>query len=375
MNNNRKHYRELQSSDEIHGYFAKCASVVSALKSLCKLSDAEQVWGCTTSAELDVVSHYVDLLGNMMRLLLLKYAYTSYLSDDMQQKLAIDVSNGGMPYGVEVRRLENDFADLCNKDVPWHDYRGKIVDYILVNKSIPRHLQNEMAQQTYRHAVKQGRFMKTFEAPTVSAIGTPDSNGVKYAFIHWALYDTSRCMPVIYIMVAEDSSRSGLVKDDVLKETLSATCESYSQSALKLLTVATGIDEKLAFLHPKQLMRISLGSFSSSDFPEKENSISPLLQGFSENPSEDWVFEWKVEILRSLGSETNKDGMFSGGKRTEVFDVNRAEHGANLSGASEVLRRVVVPHAVYQSLQQGDHPFAETPIYVVGKSGHVALHM
>ena len=189
--------------------------------------------------------------------------------------------------------------------------------------------------------------------------------------VRWAVYDSHRNMPNIYLLGLEDSGDQLLQSDEKRWQRLVEHLTAQSLSTLKLLTIARGIDKDFPDVHPKRLRRIHFGPMYSNRYTRHADVVQDLLSEPEPGSEQDWIFCWTVETLRSKGTTTASSGLF-GSTKSEDFDIDVHAHDEMEAGASKVERGMILPYRPYQRLVERDSPLLR-PIrkYVVGPDGLV----
>jgi len=146
---------------------------------------------------------------------------------------------------------------------------------------------------------------------------------------------------------------------------------NQSLSSLKLVTIATGIDQDFPTVHPKSLKRIHVGPLYSNTFTEHSSELQEILTDHADEPGYDWVLAWTVESLASKGIEYVRTGLF-GQVQKEIYQVDGHTLDTFEAGSSAVQRYMVLPLEAYQTLQDyGPERFADVHKFVVGPDGEV----
>ena len=206
--------------------------------------------------------------------------------------------------------------------------------------------------------------------PRLVPLGTRDPQTRGY-LCHWAVYDTQRNLPNVYLLQLEDSGERSLTQDQRRWPLASEHLLAQSLSSLKLLTIARGFDKDFQDLHPQVLKRLHLGPMYANKLTQHSDTVQDILAESEDEPGQDWVLCWTVETLRAKGSEKTSAGLFVS-VRTEVYDIDPQAPEEVEAGASAIERCMILPYRPYQRLVERDLPqLRGVHKYVVGPDGEI----
>lgn len=356
---------ELTDNALVRRYFAKLERVVSHLRTVVK---TETPGADPGNYETEILTLYLDRLEHGFAALSWKHQFAGVLHNKLPHNLEIDVTDSGLPVFREVIELENDLGRVEEVllDLPTRRaLRKDILDHALKYKVKPRDLQFALARRHYFELLRdQQVFLPRFR-PDFVPVKSLD-NGDRRYLAHWAVYDTQRNIPNIYIMVLDDSGKTPLHKSEELAPHAADALLSQSISTLKLVTIASGFDRDFPTLHPKSLKRVHIGPLYSSSFTRHSDSVQAVLEEHAGSPGDDWIFAWTVETLASKDTQYVSAGLFSE-RREEVFHVDTHGMEAFEAGASGVEKFMILPVVAYQSLvDAGNNSLKSVRKYVVG---------
>ncbi len=287
--------------------------------------------------------------------------------------LTIDRSDSGYPVFQEFLQLGVDLGEARQvlTSLPTRRaLKAEMLDHLLTQRTLPRRQQAQMSRRIYCEILAERPPFLTVNEPDILQVGERSADRRAY-LMHWAVYDSHRNMPNIYLLGLEDSGAQPLFNDERRRTRLKEHLTAQSLSTLKLLTIARGIDKDFPDIHPKRLRRIHFGPMYSNRFTRHADVVQDLLSEPQPGSEQDWIFCWTVESLRSKGSSVRDSGLFS---RTvsEVFDVDVHAREEIDAGASKVERGMILPYRPYQRLVERDLPQLR-PLrkYVVGPDGLV----
>ena len=287
--------------------------------------------------------------------------------------LTIDRSDSGYPVFQEFLQLGIDLgeANQVLTTLPTRRVlKAEMLDHVLTRRSMPRKLQTQMSRRIYCEILAERPPYLTVNAPDIMQVGERSSDRRAY-LVRWAVYDSHRNMPNIYLLGLEESGDRPLLGDERRWPRLVEHVTAQSLSTLKLLTIARGIDKDFPDIHPKRLRRIHFGPMYSNRFTRHADVVQDLLSEPEPGSEQDWIFCWSVETLRSKGTKTTSSGLF-GSTQSEDFDIDVHAHDEMEAGATRLERGMILPYRPYQRLVERDSPQLR-PLrkYVVGPDGLV----
>ena len=355
-------------------YFAKVQRIFAMLGRIA----AEGLPGSEAERyEEEIVARYLGGLSNSFAALSAKYIMTGRVDHRLPHLLEIDIRDSGFPVFREFMQIENDL-DLVPEvlfDLPdGVKLRREMMNHILRFRTLPRDLQFAMSRRLYFERIKDGNLFLARNPLKLQFVSSRPPHGHRRYIAHWAVYDTQRNLPDIYIMVLDDSGERPLHEDETYATALEDAVLKQAVSTLKLVTIASGIDTDFPTIHPKSLKRIHAGPLYSNAFTRHSKAIGKILGEHAAVSGDDWVFGWTVETLASKSVEYVRSGLF-GRVQKEIYEVDRHELEAFEAGSTAVEKFMILPLAAYQTLaDMKDTPFDGVRKYVVGAGGEVVAH-
>ena len=331
---------------------------------------AAQRKGPLSLLERTGVDDYLDRLRTSFAALSARYRRVE-AGGDIAAGLTIDRSDSGYPVFQEIVQLGIDLSEAPKTLSTLPDRRtlkADMLDHVLARRILPRALQSQMSRRIYCEILAERAPFLPINAPEIVPVGDRPEERRAY-LIRWAVYDSYRNMPNIYLLGVEDSGAQPLISDERRWQRLVEHVTAQSLSTLKLLTIATGLDKDFSDIHPKRLRRIHIGPMYSNRFTRHADVVQDLLSEPEPGSDQDWIFCWTVETLRSKGSSTRDSGLF-GKAVSEIYDFDVHAPDEIEAGASKVERGMILPYRPYQRLVERDSPQLR-PLrkYVVGPDG------
>ena len=287
--------------------------------------------------------------------------------------LTIDRSDSGYPVFQEILQLGIDLGEARQvlTSLPTRRaLKADILEEVLTRGTLPRKLQAQMSRRIYCEILAERPPFLTVNQPDLMQVGERRAERPAY-MVRWAVYDSHRNMPNIYLLGLEDSGDQLLQSDEKRWQRLVEHLTAQSLSTLKLLTIARGIDKDFPDIHPKRLRRIHFGPMYSNRYTRHADVVQDLLSEPEPGSEQDWIFCWTVETLRSKGTTTASSGLF-GSTKSEDFEIDVHAHDEMEAGASKVERGMILPYRPYQRLVERDSPLLRRiRKYVVGPDGLV----
>ncbi|MEO1749142.1 MAG: hypothetical protein AAFR27_11105 [Pseudomonadota bacterium] len=289
-------------------------------------------------------------------------------------RFKISRAESGFPIFQHVLELEKDqrtaerrLAAISTAD----ELREEMADFILRHKAFPEDLQATMAERLYLEAVKDGDLFGSFVMPETLRVSVNPRTKRPYYMTHWGAYDGSENLPMIYSMVAEDSSpdmvRDLVTNDGKLSKTyeiplpiggllnpsmarkFDQIAEANAAYSLSPVTIAKNIDEAFDHLHPKQLRRIVLGPFYSTGITANNDVVNRILNNVR-GAANAWLLTWTVQDVFSKSERPAKKGLWSSEPAREEFHIETEDLDATRMGVSAYEKHALVPHEAYQAL-------------------------
>lgn len=367
---------EFSDNDLCRRYFAKFERILQHLHEVAWQDAPSVPRGALGVLETEIIEAYLRRLANSFTALSIKYLLTGLVHHKLPANLEIDQTDSGFPVFREIIKLAEDREQATEKliDLPIAEsLRSEIVDHVLKYKTMPRDLQFAMSQRVYYEMLHDRPLFLRSNGPAFVSLKGAENGHARY-LAHWAVYDTDRNAPSIYLMVLEDSHEPPLHANAGMRERVERHLIAQSLSSLKLLTIATGFDKDFKRLHPKLLKRMHVGPLYSNRFTRHSDAIQRILTEAEEVPGQDWVLCWTVETLFSKESRKASSGLF-GETLQEVFHVDVHSPEVFEAGASSIERAMILPYRPYQCLvENGGEHLKSVRKYVVGPDGLVLNH-
>jgi hypothetical protein len=286
----------------------------------------------------------------------------------------ISRAESGYPVFQNLLELENDrrHADSRLATIPSaRELRAEMADFILRHKEFPTTLQKSMAERLYLEDIKSGETFGPFTMAQTAKVSVNPKSGLPYYLVHWASFDGTANLPLIYMVTVEDSSddivRQLVGKDGRLNEKVEIPLpvdgllnpdlarrfddftEKNSSYSLSPLTIAVNLDKDFEPLHPKQLRRVVLGPFYSAGITDNNSTVTEVLAKVRK-PENAWLLTWTIQEVYSKGEKPGRRGLFSSEKTTQEFFINTDDLEATRQGVSSFENHALVPHEAYQAL-------------------------
>ena len=362
-------HRVLDSARATRRYFAKFERIMTHLHSVAVLSSDE---GLITEAEQKILGQYLSDLNNSFTALSYKYLMTNRAPDS--GKMSIDKTESGFPVFSEIIQLAADSTQAKKhlKSLPEQDRLKKdMVNHILTERSAPTTLQYALAQRIYYETLVNENLFLSQNHPQIMWVGKDVERKKRRYIIHWASYDSKTNLPVIYLMVVDDTASRALPNDERRWPRVQDALIAQALSELKLLTIAKGFDEDFDGLHPKSLRRFHLGPMHSHAFTEQRGPIREVLANASGEEGLDWALAWTVETLISDGQKWEKVGIFKQAPR-EIYKLDAYNMSGKMDGVTDITRALILPHRAFQVMEE-KHAVAFDGVrkYVVGQNAKI----
>lgn len=286
----------------------------------------------------------------------------------------ISRAESGFPVFQNLLELENDRrqADERLAAIPLPgELREEMADFILRRKAFPAALQKSMAERLYLEDVRSGETFGPFTLAQTVKVSVNPKTMRPYYLVHWATFDGTANLPLVYMVTVEDSSEAmvrqlvasdgrlndkvdiplpvdGLLNPD-LAHRFDDFTEKNSAYSLSPLTIAMNLDRDFADLHPKQLRRVVLGPFYSAGITENNSTVQEVLSKVRRADNA-WLLTWTVQEVYSKGEKPGRRGLFSSEKTTQEFFIDTDDLEAARLGVSSYENHALVPHEAYQAL-------------------------
>ena len=290
------------------------------------------------------------------------------------EKFRISRAESGFPVFQHVLELENDRkeADERLSAIPQADeLRAEMADFILRHKEFPSALQRTMAERLYLEDIRNGQIFGPFSLAQTSKVSVNPNNGRPFYLVHWASFDGTANLPLIYMATIEDSSPSlvsqlvtagnkldekvkiplpveGLLNPELAHQ-FDAFTEKNSAYTLSPATIANNLDKDFPTLHPKQLRRLVLGPFYSAGITENNSTVTDVLSKVRKQENA-WLLTWTTQEVYSKEERPGRRGLWSSEKVTQEFYINTDDLEAARQGVSAYEKHALIPHDAYQVL-------------------------
>ncbi|MBZ9725590.1 hypothetical protein LB554_16705 [Mesorhizobium sp. CO1-1-11] len=286
----------------------------------------------------------------------------------------ISRAESGYPVFQNLLELENDRlqAEARLANIPQAgELREEMADFILRHKEFPEALQKSMAERLYLEDVKSEQTFGPFTLAQTAKVSVNPKTARPYYLVHWASFDGSANLPLVYMVTVEDSSesmvrqlvdRSGKLNDKVdiplpvegllnpeLAHRFDDFTEKNSAYTLSPATIAVNLDKDFEPLHPKQLRRVVLGPFYSAGITDNNSTVTEVLAKVRK-PENAWLLTWTIQEVYSKGEKPGRKGLFSSEKTTQEFFINTDDLEAARQGVSSYENHALIPHEAYQAL-------------------------
>jgi len=306
----------------------------------------------------------------------------------------ISRAESGFPVFQNLLELENDRRQaeqrLANIPAP-DELRAEMADFILRHKEFPAALQKSMAERLYLEDVKGGDIFGPFSlAKTVKVSVNPKAMRPFY-LVHWAAFDGTANLPLIYMATVEDSSEAmvrqlvtdngklnerveiPLPVDGLLNPELAHRFDDFTEKnsayTLSPATIAGNLDKDFPTLHPKQLRRVVLGPFYSAGITEHNSTVSEVLSKVRKAENA-WLLTWTIQEIYSKAERPGRKGLFSSEQPSEEFYINTDDLEAARQGVSSYEKHALIPHEAYQALYaagEAQKIFAGYKVHILSK--------
>jgi hypothetical protein len=270
--------------------------------------------------------------------------------------------------------LENDRrqADQRLANIPRPaELRAEMADFILRHKEFPAALQKSMAERLYLEDIKAGATFGPFTLAQTAKVSVNPKTMRPYYLVHWATFDGTANLPMVYMVTVEDSSE-GLVGqlvdangklnekveiplpvDGLLNPELAHRFDDFTEKnsaySLSPLTIAMNLDKDFPDLHPKQLRRVVLGPFYSAGITQNNSVVADVLAKVRK-PENAWLLTWTIQEVYSKAEKPGRKGLWSSQPAEEEFFIDTDDLEATRQGVSSYENHALVPHEAYQAL-------------------------
>ncbi len=286
----------------------------------------------------------------------------------------ISRAESGFPVFQNVLELEKDRRTAAQRlaAIPTADeLRAEMADFILRHKEFPAALQKSVAERLYLEDVKDGAVFGPFMLAQTAKVSVNPKTSRPYYMVHWATFDGSANLPLIYMATIEDSSEpmvrqlvgeNGKINDKVaiplpvdgllnpeLAHRFDDFTEKNSAYTLSPATIASNLDKDFPTLHPKQLRRVVLGPFYSAGITEHNSAVTEVLSKVRK-PENAWLLTWTIQEVFSKAEKPARKGLWSSEPASEEFHIDTDDLEAARQGVSSYQKHALIPHEAYQAL-------------------------
>lgn len=350
-------------------YFARFDRILGHLE---KVTAEESGGDLPAKLERPLLAGYLQALSATFEALSNKYLMAGRVSTLLPKSLTIDTTDSGFPVHSELLQMASDAQQIdqhLGTLAPADEIKKDMIRHILNELSVPLKLQYAMSQRLYYQRLAAGNLFWPQNDPQILWLGTEGER--RSYLLHWANYDSQVNIPVIWLMLVEDSGRTALPRDEGRWPQVQSHLMAQSMLALKLVTIATGFDRDFDDLHPKLLRRYQVGPMYSDRYTHQSGPLAGILGDAGGGDDSDWALAWTTETLRSERVEQEKKGFFGSVER-EIYKLDHFDSRASESGATEVTRALILPQRPYQVLEERDPPgFRGVRKYVVGDGDRI----
>ena len=286
----------------------------------------------------------------------------------------ISRAESGFPVFQNVLELENDSRQAQQRlaNIPEAgELRAEMADFILRHKEFPAALQKSMAERLYLEDVKDGVVFGPFTLARTANVSVNPKTMRPFYLVHWASFDGTANLPLIYMATIEDSSESmvGQLVDEngklnekvdiplpvegLLNPELAHRFDDFTEKnsayTLSPATIAGNLDKDFPELHPTQLRRVVLGPFYSAGITEHNSAVAEVLSKVRK-PESAWLLTWTIQEVYSKGERPGRKGLWSSEKDIQEFYINTDDLEAARQGVSSYEKHALIPHEAYQAL-------------------------
>jgi hypothetical protein len=289
-------------------------------------------------------------------------------------KFRISRAESGFPVYQNILELENDRRTAAKRlaGIPEPgELRVEMADFILRHKEFPAALQKSMAERLYLEDVKDGVVFGPFLLAQTAKVSVNPKTFRPYYLVHWASFDGTANLPLIYMATVEDSSEAMIEQlvgengklsekveiplpvDGLLNPELAHRFDDFTEKnsayTLSPATIASNLDKDFPELHPKQLRRVVLGPFYTAGITEHNSAVADVLSKVRK-PENAWLLTWTIQEIYSKGERPGRKGLWSSEPASEEFYINTDDLEAARQGVSSYEKHALVPHEAYQAL-------------------------
>ncbi len=348
------------------GYFRIMGRALAAVEDILR-EERPGPWGSRPNRIINAVAmnHLQRLKRNFQA-----WDMRRMFSDSFQ----IDAVESGFPVFRNVLDLERAKTRIEERltEVPdTATIRREMLDLILKFKQHPGSLQKVMAERLYLEILRDGNVFPAFHTPETVRATVDKATGRLSYVVHWAAYDGSENLPLVYLALLEDSSR-GQVRTDTLaraqaefpdrtlgrmiglpnaeiSDAFTHFAANHSQYGLTLTSIATAMDSDFPNLHPKQVRRFVLGPFYGAGQTKHPDAVQSVLDS-AKAPDRSWILTWTMQELKAQKEIAGSSGLWKSEPAKQVYYVDTNNVECVQQGVSAFRRHALVPHDVYQAV-------------------------
>ncbi len=335
-----------------------------AFDALDRIFQSEGIWVKQHNLIYDVVNQHLEGLRQAFEC----WRSAVWFTD----RFRIDLDDSGLPVYQHILQLQNDFnrrREMLDELPDREQIKNEMAELLLKYKQFPDSLQKTMGERLYFEAMDNQEIYKPFTPPvTVKHSYNPRSKRPFYV-VHWASYDGSANLPVVYVAVIEDSSdeapkpqkkRTGPwgetggdewlgqgLPNRTLSDAFRFFAQENSQYSLTLTSIATSMDRDFPTLHPKQLRRFVLGPLYVGGVTRHNEKVQGLLDSVR-NDDDNWVLTWTLQELFSKEEVSSKKGIWGSAVPKEIYHINTDDIDCARNGVSAQEKHALIPHVAYQ---------------------------
>ncbi|MEE9454829.1 MAG: hypothetical protein V3V13_10665 [Paracoccaceae bacterium] len=362
-------HHTLNDAETTRRYFAKFERIIGHLAQVAVTSQTE---GLISKLESEIMRGYLQALLATFTGLSNKYLMTGRMTALLPNALTIDRRDSGFPIYQEILQMANDAlqAEKHLQHLPdTQQIKKDMVREILNEHTIPTDLQYALSQRLYYEHLNKGDAFWAQADP--EAVWLENINGRGFYLLHWANYDSQLNIPIIYMMLVEDTGRTALLRDEKRWPRVQAHLMAQSMASLKLLTIAQGFDRDFDDLHPKLLRRFRIGPMYSHSFTRQTGPLREVLAEAAGDAGDDWALAWTAETLESKRVEKERAGFFGSVER-EIYTLDHFAKSDVETGATTMHRALIIPQRPHQVLEErAPKGLRGVRKYVVGPKGRL----
>jgi hypothetical protein len=308
------------------------------------------------------------------------------------ERFQISRAESGFPVFQNVLELENDRRQARERiaAIPEPEVlRAEMADFILRHRAMPTALRQSMAERLYLEQIMAGVNFQPLVLPKTVKVSVNPKTGRPFYVVHWASFDGTANLPLVYMATIEDSSdnivrtlvgRDGGLNSDVeiplpvdgllnpdLAHRFDDFAEKNSSYSLSPVTIATNLDKDFDELHPKQLRRIVLGPFYSAGITEHNSTVADILSRVRRDEN-GWLLTWTIQEVFSKSETPARKGLFSSQPAREEFHIETDNLEAARQGVSSYEKHALIPHEAYQLLYaagEADKIFGGYKVHII----------